>query len=198
MAVIPDQTNNDLSDIVAKAITDESARRMHVNIAAKIVGTADAEDIVQHAYAYAYNARDSFDGRPVGTWLTRIIKNAAISFKRKHKRIVYYAPSWLAYGVTEITPESELDDKEVADHIKKIIGTYSDALQRGAEMMVLNRVDGIEFKDLAIMFGIRIGTVMSSISRTRDKLKADIKRLHEQSVPAHDRSLSSDYLYPRH
>jgi len=51
--------------------------------ARRIVGSADAEDLVQESWLTVFNKIDGFEGRAkLSTWLTRIVANRAISSVR--------------------------------------------------------------------------------------------------------------------
>jgi len=52
--------------------------------ARRIVGSADAEDLVQEAWITVYNKIDSFEGRSkLSTWLCQIVSNRALSSLRQ-------------------------------------------------------------------------------------------------------------------
>ncbi len=65
-----------------QAVTTYSPRMLAT--ARRIVGPADAEDLVQESWLAAYKQLGGFEGRSqLGSWLCRIVSNRAISALRK-------------------------------------------------------------------------------------------------------------------
>lgn len=66
--------------------------RALIAIATPIVGSSEAEEVVQNAWVKAYNARDSFRGEAAArSWLTRIVINEARMQLRARKRESFFS-----------------------------------------------------------------------------------------------------------
>lgn len=64
--------------------------RALIALAVPIVGTSEAEEVVQNAWLKAYRAMDGFQGRSaIRTWLSRIVINEARMQLRSRKREVF-------------------------------------------------------------------------------------------------------------
>lgn len=61
---------------------------MMLATARRLIGPAEAEDLVQEAWLAAYRQIDGFEGRSrLSTWLCRIVSNRAISTLRKRREV---------------------------------------------------------------------------------------------------------------
>ena len=133
---------------------------------------ADAEDCVQEAYLRAYKAYARFRGEEGKAWLMTIVRNVCYSTLKK----------------TRGRQEPEPFDEEIH---REPVGAKTDeteqraraeTLQRGMEnlppefreMIVLHDLEGHSYKEIAVIAGIPIGTVMSRLARGREKLRAEI------------------------
>lgn len=148
---------------------------------------ADAEDLVQETYLRAYRGYAGFqDGTNLKAWLYRILTNTFINTYRARKR----------------RPEQvDLDDVEDFYLFRRLGGLEGAAAARTAETEVLDAIpdtevkvaleelpeqfriaviladiEGFQYKEIAEILGVPLGTVMSRIHRGRRALQ---KRLWE-------------------
>lgn len=144
----------------------------------------DADDVVQEACLRAYASFDGFqggmDGRP---WLLAIVRNACYTWlKKKH--------GWEA--ATEFdenlhTPLADSANAEAIQMRRADRDMVKQAIERlpaeYREALVLREMEDLSYKEIAGITGLPIGTVMSRLSRAR-------QRLHELlSVPIERESL---------
>ncbi|WOQ15536.1 sigma-70 family RNA polymerase sigma factor [Raineyella sp. W15-4] len=141
---------------------------------------ADAEDVVQDAYAKAFASFHQYrPGTNIKAWLYRILTNSYINTYRKQQRR------------PQISGGEEVEDWQIAraaDHdstglksaeteaLERIPdGDVSDALaQLSPERRMavyLADVEGFSYKEIAEIMGTPIGTVMSRINRGRKQLR---------------------------
>ncbi len=144
----------------------------------------DAEDIVQEAYLRAYKYFDSFDGQNPRAWLLSIVRHTFYSAARQRRQqgqALSYddelnAAAWseaqLA-AATELSAESALLRREEQGLIRQALGTLPDEFR---EVLVLRELEDLSYKDIALVVGIPIGTVMSRLSRARGLLAQAILR----------------------
>ena len=144
----------------------------------------DAEDIVQEAYLRAYKYFDSFDGQNPRAWLLSIVRHTFYSAARQRgqqgQTLSYddelNAAAWseaqLA-AATELSAESALLRREEQGLIRQALGTLPDEFR---EVLVLRELEDLSYKDIALVVGIPIGTVMSRLSRARGLLAQAILR----------------------
>lgn len=141
---------------------------------------ADAEDLVQEAYAKAYAAFHQYTpGTNLKAWLYRILTNTFINNYRKKQRRPQESSGegvedWQihrAAGHTssegrsaELVALDFLPDSDVTDALS--------SLQEDRRMVVYYAdVEGLPYKEIAEIMGTPIGTVMSRLHRGRRQLR---------------------------
>lgn len=146
---------------------------------------ADAEDLVQETYLKAYRAFDTFvAGTNLKAWLYRILTNTYINVYRSKAR----RPSEVEYDdiqdlylyrrLQEAGPSAE---SEVIGRLQE--GEVIEALDSLPEIfripVILADVEGFQYKEIAEILEIPIGTVMSRLHRGRRAME---KQLHDYAI----------------
>ena len=126
-----------------------------------------AEDIVQEVFLRAWRSFHTFDGANCRAWLFRILVNAVHDYRRRvYKR--QQADDSEAILERQAAPPPpppvELTDASVLEAIDALPEVYRDVL-------LLADVQEFSYKEIAAMTGLRMGTVMSRLSRGRGKLR---------------------------
>jgi RNA polymerase sigma-70 factor (ECF subfamily) len=141
---------------------------------------ADAEDIVQDACLKAFRAIDAFAGGNARAWLLAIVRNTAYSWLQKNRRAELVAMDDLeAYEreqaepgaaielCTYENPETDLigkaDQAQLRTEIEKLPAEFREAL-------VLRDIQGLEYREIAEITSVPVGTVMSRLARARRRL----------------------------
>jgi RNA polymerase sigma-70 factor (ECF subfamily) len=144
----------------------------------------DADDVVQEACLRAFTFFDSFQGGMDGrAWLLSIVRNTCYTWlKKKH--------AW--EGVTEFdenrhTPVADSANAEAIQMRRADWEMVKQAIEKlppeYREVLILREMEGLSYKEVAGITGLPIGTVMSRLSRAR-------QRLHDLlSVPIERESL---------
>jgi RNA polymerase sigma-70 factor (ECF subfamily) len=142
------------------------------NLARWLVGnTADAEDIVQEAFLRAMRFFDGFRGRDSRAWLLKIVRNTSYSWVRKNR------PARLAdeFDETIHSDESASENAEVKLLSRAQSERVREALEAlpltFKEILVLREIEGLSYKEISEVTGVAMGTVMSSLSRARRRLR---------------------------
>ena len=129
----------------------------------------DAEDVVQESVLRAFRFFDDLRGdcRP---WLLMIVRNTCYSWLRRnrsHERLV--AADDAVYDVVDGAPSPEARLLREADatwlrqSIERLRAEYR-------EVLVLREYEGLSYKEIAEVTGVSLGTVMSRLSRARQRL----------------------------
>lgn len=132
---------------------------------------ADADDVVQESCLRALRFFDGFRGGDSRAWLLKIVRNTCYSWVRKNR------PAEINDEFDE-TLHSPMQGTESAE-AKLISRAESDRVRKALEalplpfreVLVLREIEGLSYKEISDLTGAPIGTVMSSLSRARQKLR---------------------------
>jgi RNA polymerase sigma-70 factor, ECF subfamily len=141
------------------------------NLARWLVRNGDAEDVVQEAYLRALQYAGGFRGGDARAWLLTIVRNTAYRWLRKTRA---YEP------VTQFDEQIHTGDVETSNP-EQLLLQHADgwlvekALRqlpcRFREILVLRELEGLSYKQIADVMGVPMGTVMSTLSRARNRFR---------------------------
>lgn len=158
------------------------------NVAYRILNDSDAAaDATQDAFLSAYKALESFRGGSFKAWILRIVTNACYDELRRRKRQPTSSLEALLVGGgahqvfvdrTE-NPESYALRQDLGRVIQAGLQTLPED-QRTT--VVLADIQGLQYKEIAEITGVELGTVKSRLSRGRGRLR-DFLRQQEELLP---------------
>ena len=147
-----------------------------------LTGSAsDAEDIVQDAALRAYRGIKNFGAVNARAWSLTIVRNTAYSWlmKNRPKTVVFTNDLSAAeqqelehegpQGTRVETPEEIALFKADAEAIQKALAQLQPQFR---EVIVLREINQMNYRDIAEIINVPIGTVMSRLSRARQLLIA--------------------------
>jgi len=145
-------------------------RRVYAT-AVRIVRRHDvADDVVQEAFLRAHQALGRFDlSRPFGPWICRIAANLAVNHVRSPQAREEALPE--AHAETPVpggSPLAGVLDTEARVELARALEGLS-AEQRA--VFALRVFEDLSYKEIAEALEISIGTVMSRLSRARERLR---------------------------
>jgi RNA polymerase sigma-70 factor (ECF subfamily) len=129
-----------------------------------------ADDVTQETFLRAYQKLDSFDtGRPFGPWICRIAANRAIS----HVRSPVAREEELGEGPDEeaAPAESPLDAVLEGEARELLAAALGELPPEQRAVFVLRSVEEMSYSEIAGALEIPLGSVMSRLSRAREKLR---------------------------
>jgi len=133
----------------------------------------DAEDAVQEAYLRAYKAFSRFRGGDGKAWLMTILRNVCLTMIKKSRS--HEPPEHFDEEIHQAAGQSEMREafrqKANAETLHAALEKLPDEFR---EIIVLHDLEGLAYKQIAVVLGIPIGTVMSRLARARGRLRAEI------------------------
>ena len=131
----------------------------------------NAQDVVQEAYLRALRFFPSFRGDNARAWLMKIVRNTCFNWLHANRPLQEAAE----FDENLFPPDSCALNPEEA-----VLQNDSNALLRKAleklppnyrEVLILRELEGMSYKEISDITGMPAGTVMSSLSRARSRLR---------------------------
>lgn len=151
----------------------------------------DAEDVVQEAYLRAFRFFGGFRGGDARAWLLKIVRNTCYNWLERHRALELE-------HAAEFDEDLFVPDPYAPDAEKVILQDDSIRLLRRAleelppnfrEVLILRELEEMSYKEISVVTGMPIGTVMSRLSRARGRLRQSLvnvagKNVLPRSTPA--------------
>jgi RNA polymerase sigma-70 factor (ECF subfamily) len=139
---------------------------------------ADAEDIVQEASMRAFKNIRGFSGGNARAWVLTIVRNTSYSWLAKNRPKTLVLGEDLDQRTRETieqedpqTPETALIAKLDAQQVRKAMASLPVPFR---EVLVLREIHDLDYRTIAEVAALPIGTVMSRLARARNMLAAAI------------------------
>jgi RNA polymerase sigma-70 factor (ECF subfamily) len=136
-------------------------------IAYRLVGDChDAEDVVQETLRSAWKSRANFEcGRGQRAWLAAILRRRVIDrWRRAAHKVVLAGEGSLEVAVEGVDPTTN----EFTDEMQKALSQLPAELR---ESLLLVVVGELTHQETANALGVPLGTVLSRVSRARQRLR---------------------------
>jgi RNA polymerase sigma-70 factor (ECF subfamily) len=146
------------------------------NLARWLLGDVhDAEDVTQQACLRAFDRFDRFRGGDARAWLLAIVRNACFTHARQRRAGAaalvetreaideqFAAPT--ADADPQLALLRRIDREELAAAIEQLPLVFREAF-------VLREMENLSYQEIADVAGVPVGTVMSRLSRARQRLQ---------------------------
>jgi RNA polymerase sigma factor (sigma-70 family) len=173
--MIEDDRNSRFSEVVLPHLSDA------LTTALWLTGDrADAEDVVQEACLRAFRAIATFSGGNARAWVLAIVRNTAYSWLQKNRRSELIPVDDLdadervqaerganVEDLISVNPETDLVAKAEEAHLRAQIEKLPPEFR---EVLVLRDIQGLEYREIAKITSVPVGTVMSRLARARRRL----------------------------
>jgi RNA polymerase sigma-70 factor (ECF subfamily) len=172
--VDPDRALVEAAAAGSREAFDELVRRYQVTIVglarALTSGRGDAEDLAQEVFVRAWKSLRSFRGDSTfRTWLHRVAINVVRTSQSRGARIMR-----MFAGSTDEVPEAPSGEEPVDSALarRQVIERALAALPDDMRVAVtLRDMQGLDYREIAALLDVPIGTVESRIFRARQRLK---------------------------
>lgn len=160
-----------------------------MNLAYRMLGNrADAADVCQEVFLILLRKLHSFRGEAkFSTWLYRVAMNACHDHARRSRHHLSLADSpddetpemeqRLPDEGAE-SPESSMEREEIRRRVQEAIVRLPFKFR---QVIYLHDISGYDYKEVAEILGINLGTVKSRLNRARNRLAAELKDFWDQS-----------------
>jgi RNA polymerase sigma factor (sigma-70 family) len=131
---------------------------------------ADADDAAQETFVRLFRSLSSYDAsRPFAPWLRKIAWNTSMSVYRDARSGVPRVPESEAPEAADPSPDpsAAAERKQEAGRVAEAMAVLPAELRT---VLVLRAVEGLSYAEIAESAGIPPGTVMSRLSRARERL----------------------------
>ena len=131
----------------------------------------DAQDVVQDAYVRAFKGFHRCRGENPRAWFLTITRNTAYNWLNRYaaeEKLVPYDEAKHADIILMKEPEDAFVCEERKERLQRALERLPLEFR---EVIVLYELEGLSYKEVAAMLGIPVGTVMSRLSRARQRLR---------------------------
>lgn len=138
-----------------------------------------AEDIVQDAFLRAFRAFSAFRGGAPKAWLFAIVRNCFLDWAAAERNAARVMVDEGALSEREAaalsnvadpdqaTPEQALLRRREAETVRAVLENLPEPFR---ETLVLREMEDLPYKEIALLTGAPMGTVMSRLARARQML----------------------------
>jgi len=141
----------------------------------------DGDDLVQEAYLRAWKAFDGFRGNDARPWLLKIVRNTCYTWLRGNR-----VNEWSTFDEEMHSAPGPASNPETILVRRTDCELVQDALQglppRLREVIVLREFEALSYKEIAVISGIPLGTVMSRLARARLRMQHTLAGSMERPV----------------
>ena len=153
----------------------------------------DAQDVVQEAYLRAFRFFPSFRGGDARAWLMKIVRNTCYTWLHANRPLQDAAE----FDENFFPPDSRTPNPEEVvlqnDHGTLLRKALEKLPPNFREVLILRELEGMSYREIADITGMPAGTVMSSLSRARGRLRHVLTGLmNGNTVPSSRRIVAVD------
>ena len=132
----------------------------------------DAQDAVQESVLRALRYFEGFRGEDARAWFLTIVRNYCYSWKKGTKTDRAALP-FSDDKAVEVVDDHAADDLVIqsseSDRVRAAVDRLPAELK---EVIVLRELNELSYREISEVVGVPMGTVMSRLSRARDRLAA--------------------------
>ncbi len=145
---------------------------------------AEADDVGQEVFIRFYKSMTEFRGEAsLSTYLTRIAINLSLNeIKRRKRNDLFFFYKDRDDDKKESDVIDEVDQAEDYENSELVTAALDTLDARSRSIVVLRMIQGYSTKETAEMLNIPLGTVLSRLARSQEKMKVVLKRMMTESI----------------
>jgi RNA polymerase sigma-70 factor (ECF subfamily) len=131
----------------------------------------DAQDVAQEAYLRAFRFFPGFRGGDARAWLLKIVRNTCYTWllaNRPLQDAAEFDENLFPPDSCAPNPEEAMLQNDSSTLVRKAMEKLPPNYR---EVLILRELEGMSYKEIADITGMPAGTVMSSLSRARGRLR---------------------------
>jgi RNA polymerase sigma-70 factor, ECF subfamily len=133
--------------------------------------TQEAEDAVQEACLRAFRFFPGFRGGDARAWLMKIVRNTCFTLSRSNRKFqdaTEFDENLFSLDSCAPNPEQAALQNDRDNRVRKALEKLPVNFR---EILILREFEGMSYREIAYITGMPAGTVMSTLSRARDRLR---------------------------
>jgi RNA polymerase sigma-70 factor (ECF subfamily) len=134
----------------------------------------DADDILQEASLRAYRSFGDLRGTDGKAWLLTIVRNCHLTSaaQRRRRNLVPLPEEHEELGEAMIAPTPDPESTAIQRDEKRLLQRLLSALPaEHREVLLLREIEELDYRQIAAVISVPIGTVMSRLARARAALR---------------------------
>ncbi len=160
-------------------IVREYQKRIYFTVLQVVMNHEDADDVLQETFIKAYTKLETYDeSYPFYPWLYRIAINTSLNHQKKRARLRALSLDEIGEtnGQADISESpQQMFDMEGSELVARLKQALAKIPSEQRVVFLLRVNDGLSYQEISDTLEISIGTVMSRLSRARDKLRTLLK-----------------------
>ncbi len=132
-----------------------------------IKDVAVCEDLTQNVFLKAIKYKHSYKGGKFVSWIFKIARNLFYDHYQEQKKTQSFED---IDEVTSSIDDSSIEKQEEVNHLMRVLNSLN---EKDKELIVMNRIDGIKYEQIAEIIGSNTIAVKTRIHRIVKKLRTN-------------------------
>lgn len=133
----------------------------------KVKDVAVCEDLTQNVFLKVIKYKHSYKGGKFVSWIFKIARNLFYDYYQDQKKIQHFED---IDKVSEELNEEHLEKQEEVSHLMRVLNNLN---EKDKELIVMNRINGIKYEQIAEIIGSNTIAVKTKIHRIVKKLRTN-------------------------
>lgn len=136
----------------------------------------DAEDVMQESMIKAFRFFNNLKNEDIKPWFLQIVRNTSFSWLKRNHNFVNYSDDLLEKVLEESREHTDTSETLLlhATSIGEIKTAMESLPPELREVLILREFEDLSYKEISTVICTKEGTVMSRLSRAREKLKEQL------------------------